>query len=130
MKHKLLNLSTYDKTILEQLLNQNLQSDSWIWAKTTYPYYIEIKNEDKQLVFKNLISADKRDNSLSRLHLLQTFGSHLNYDDVNFDLNTVESIVALRSLVHCDSIDVQIAEVFAKIKYMKNETMKDQFYDM
>ncbi|XP_044263006.1 E3 ubiquitin-protein ligase listerin [Tribolium madens] len=103
--------------IVELFVTQ-LDSNSGLWSKVVYLYHQEIFDKPPQETFKFYFKQTSSD--LSQLHLAQLYGPHLDFDHINFTSSVLSDVIILRSLAHCDEIDVQIAEVFEKIKKLRN----------
>lgn len=113
---------------LTMLLQEKLDLEQWFWARVVQIIYSDFLEQDLNVVYNNL--NKKLGNELSKLHIMQTFSNNLTYDDVEHDSDVVESVITLKALTHCDEIEVQIVEVFCKIEKLKNEDLKQWFYDM
>lgn len=109
-------------------MKQKASDLSWFWCKTIYLLYTEIVPLPITDVFEEMTNNLTTENSLTVLHFVQIFGKHLNYDYIHFKLDTIGRIIVLRSLLHCDEIEVQIAEVFNRIESIRGENNL-QFYN-
>lgn len=110
------------------LLQEKLDLEQWFWARAVKLIYSDFFEKDLKLVYDDL--NRKLVNDLSKLHLMQTFSNNLTYDNVQYDVDVVESVITLKALLHCDEIAIKIVEVFYKIEKLKNGDMKQWFYDM
>ncbi|EEZ97459.2 E3 ubiquitin-protein ligase listerin isoform X2 [Tribolium castaneum] len=102
---------------MTELFISQLNSNSGLWSKVIYLYNQEIFDKPPQETFKTYHNQTTSD--LSQLHLVQLYGPHLDFDHVATS-SVLNDVVILRSLAHCDEIDVQIAEIFEKIKKLRN----------
>lgn len=107
---------------IESVLIKNLFLYGWLWTTTLYNFYLEIVNEDLCKNFVELINKpETQEFPLARLHLVQIFAKHINYDHIWEKLSPIESIIALRSLILNEELDVQIAEAFSKIDNIQRQ---------
>ncbi|RZC42281.1 E3 ubiquitin-protein ligase listerin [Asbolus verrucosus] len=106
---------------IQDLLITQLNSESWLWCKAIYLLNQEITPSPLEDVYKNYLK--QANNDLSRLHLSQIFGPHLDFDHIQSASGVLADTVILRSLLHCNEIDVQIAEVFEKIKKLRSKNI-------
>src|SRR5699024_9203523 len=102
-------------------------SKSFLWCKTVHFFHQEIKSDSPEDVYVEYKKLFKND--LSKLHLSQLFGAHLSFDHIDFTSSVFDSVVTLRSLAHCDEIDVQIAETFEKIKKLRSKDIPRFLFD-
>lgn len=92
-----------------------VQSNSGFWAKTLYVYNHEIFDNSPEEIFKKYFT------DFTNLHLVQLYGRHVDFDHIQLTPWTINDVIILQNLAHCDEIDVQIAQVFEKIKKFRNE---------
>ncbi|XP_025830695.1 E3 ubiquitin-protein ligase listerin isoform X2 [Agrilus planipennis] len=106
---------------VEESLCKKTMQEGWIWAEAIHLFYSEIRKKKLGFAYIDLVEnySDEIDSEISVVHLGQVFSESLTYDHVSYDLMPLESVICLRSLLHCDEIDVQIAEVFGKIDKFK-----------
>lgn len=130
MKSTFSQLQSSDNNEFEQTLLNNILQEKFIWPKVSYLFYKDCQPDELPEKFTAIINAISNENNMGKLHALQIYGPHLSYDNVNCKLDQVEKIIALRNLMHCDGIDVQIGEVFSIIVKLKNEVMKINFHDV
>lgn len=116
------HLSTAEKLSIEDKLCEN-NSRGWMWSKAVYFYFSDFMPQSLLEVFGNIMKLAKESETskISSLHTIQTFATNLTYDHVCDIKCPIEKIVALRALMHCDEIDVQIAEVFTVIEEMEKK---------
>lgn len=125
----------YDKlqlTHFEQIrsiLLTKVQNEGFFWTHALRQLNLEMMPK----IFNLYIDATSLDTfNLGQLHLVQTFAKDLVYHDV-CDIKTTEfgRIVTLRSLINCDDLDIQVAEVYTAIARLKNsEKSKQVFYNI
>lgn len=123
---KIFDGNSFEK--LKTILKHKAFQFSWFWCKAIYLLYTQITPVSITEIF-NEITKDIQQENLTVLHFIQIFGQHLNYDYINFKLDTISNIIVLKSLLHCNEIDVQIAEVFTKMENIRNENNLQFYYD-
>ncbi|CAH0553483.1 unnamed protein product [Brassicogethes aeneus] len=122
-------LSPQIKQNLKLFLKQSTLENSWLWCKTIYLFYKEITPGPLGNIYTELVSEIPKGESLCRLQLTQIFGEHIDFDFIGNKHDSVEFIVVLKSLLHCNEIDVQIAEVFGKVEAIRSENVPQFLYE-
>lgn len=124
------HLSTENKLSIEGKLCEN-SSRGWMWSKAVYFYFSDFMPQSLPEVFGNIMKLAKESETskISLLHTIQTFATDLTYDHVCDIKSPIEKIVALRSLMHCDEIDVQIAEIFTVIEEIEKHSRIHFLYE-
>ncbi|XP_017770838.1 PREDICTED: E3 ubiquitin-protein ligase listerin-like [Nicrophorus vespilloides] len=121
LKDKLFNIldHTDSDTQLKvcAILVDKAGKEGWLWTNTVHLWFVEMSNYSAIKVYDNLLPS--MNTKLAKLHLTQILGSNLSYDNIHCKVGPVGDVVILRSLLHCDEIDVQIAEVFKKIEILE-----------
>lgn len=122
---------------MENILIEKLFSEQWLWARAAYFYYTDILGQLPVEAFEKLYNwklntntENKEDVTLGKLHLVQIFSPHLSFDNIDPTQSAIDSIIILRSLSHCNEIEVQIAEVYGMIKKLKSESLESYFHDV
>nr|CAH7760823.1 unnamed protein product [Callosobruchus chinensis] len=111
------------KGALKPVLKDKCLSEAWLWCNAAYTLYSEMNPESLTDIYTDF-TKDVSGRNLGFLHLTQTFAKHLNYDHVqNKKYEPIEQVIVLNSLIHCEEIDVQIAEVFSKIEQIRSENV-------
>ncbi|CAH1975524.1 unnamed protein product [Acanthoscelides obtectus] len=123
LKSTIQSISTELKEALKTVLRDKCLSEAWLWCNAVYTLFSEI-NPDALTDIYSDFTKDVTGRNLGFLHLTQTFAKHLNYDHVqNKKYEPIEQVIILNSLMHCEEIDVQIAEVFSKIEEIRSENV-------
>lgn len=88
------------------------------WSIPAYKYFVQMNNQRPRTIFAMLNNNTSGEN---KLHLIQTFSrrQEITFDDTIQRMTPIESVVRLRCLLHCEDIDVQIADVFGRIEKIK-----------
>lgn len=123
-----LQLTNFEE--IRSILLTKVKQEGFFWSHALRQLNLEITPS----IFSIYIDATSMENvfNLGQLHLVQTFAKDLIYHDV-CDIKTTDfgRIVTLRSLINCDDIDVQIAEVYTAIARWKSaEWSKTVFYNI
>ncbi|CAG9822593.1 unnamed protein product [Phaedon cochleariae] len=95
----------------------------WFWAKSAYILYTDISPEPLTDIYAEFVQQRTGTCTLGALHLTQVFSKHLDYDLVRYSFDAIGDVIVLNSLIRCEDIDVQIAEVFTKIERIRNENV-------
>ncbi|XP_017770844.1 PREDICTED: E3 ubiquitin-protein ligase listerin [Nicrophorus vespilloides] len=132
IKDKLVNILDHIDSVTKDkiggILVHKAGEEGWLWANTVQLWFVELSKVPATKVYDKLLPS--MNTKLGKLHLTQILGSNLSYDNVHCKVGPVGSVVILRSLLHCDEIDVQIAEVFNKIQKLRDEDMGRYFYNI
>ncbi|XP_018571354.1 E3 ubiquitin-protein ligase listerin isoform X2 [Anoplophora glabripennis] len=129
LKTVLENVDHTFKLKLKSILKGKSIGEAWFWCKTAYILYSDITPEPPSDIYKEFVGDVSTANSLGVLHLTQVFGRHLDFDYVQNKFEAVGNVVILRSLILCDEIDVQIAEVFGQIEKIRSENVPQFLYN-
>ncbi|KAJ8927795.1 hypothetical protein NQ314_019674 [Rhamnusium bicolor] len=116
-------------TKLKNLLKEKSLREGWFWCKTVYVLYDDIIKVSLTDIYKDFVKNFSTDNTIGVLHLTQVFSNHLDYDYIQKKYDDVGNVIILRSLMHCEEIDVQIAEVFGQIENIRNQNSPQFLYD-
>lgn len=127
--------STLENT--DDLLITNLRSTlktkslkyGWHWAKAVYLLYSEMLPTDLVSIYKEFVQNVTETNETYIQHLTKLFSKHLTYDDIENKFDTIGNIITLRSLLHCQDIDVQIAEVFMQMEKIRSKNVPQFLYN-
>ncbi|KAJ8918958.1 hypothetical protein NQ315_016860 [Exocentrus adspersus] len=120
--------STFKLNMKEELKNKS-QNECWFWCKSAYILYSDLIPEPLPNIYKEFVTAITDTNSLGAIHLTQVFGKHIDFDYIHNKYEAVGNVIILRSLIHCDEIEVQIAEVFAQIEKIRSENVPQFLYN-
>ncbi|CAG9858317.1 unnamed protein product [Phyllotreta striolata] len=96
-------------------LNDMSMKNGWYWIKAVYLYYSKIQPQDLCSVYEDFVRNIPDSEVEITLQATRIFKDHLTYDNVQNKFDAVGDIIVLRSLIRCEEIDVQIAEVFTKM---------------
>lgn len=129
LKQTIEESSAEKKSDLKLYLKEKVLSESWFWCKSVHYLYKDILPTDLTRIYEEFTLEIPNSPSLSRLHLTQTLGSSLNFDYVQNKYDTIDNVIILRSLLHCNEIDVQIAEVFGKIESLRLQNVPQFLYE-
>ncbi|KAG5874665.1 hypothetical protein JTB14_012946 [Gonioctena quinquepunctata] len=111
------------KLKLKDILKDRSINCAWFWAEAVYVFYTRIFVQPINEIYREFVQDVTENDNLGVLHLTQVFGNHLNYDFIQNKFRAIGDVIVLNSLVHCDEIDVQIAEVFSKVEKIRNENV-------
>lgn len=129
VKTILKNVDSTFKSNLRGILKAKSIDEGWFWCKTTYILYSDLTPEQPTDIYKEFVSDVSATNNLGVLHLTQVFGRHLNFDYIQNKFEAVGNVIILRSLILCEEIDVQIAEVFGQIEKIRSENVPQFLYN-
>lgn len=112
------NMDEMFSSTLKSIFKEKCLTEAWFWSKVVY------KNSPighlKQ-TYSQFTKNGTEEQKLGILHLTQVFKQHLTYDEVPKSYDHLMDIIILNCLMHCEDIDVQIAEVCMKIEKIRNE---------
>lgn len=119
------------KVHIERELMERVSKDGWLWAKVVHLLNAEVAKEDLAQVYGDYLNKDnfQEETCQGRVHLTQLFAENLSFDDVLYNARLAERIVTLRSLIHREDIDGDIAGTFKLIDAFKIKSGKD-FYNL
>lgn len=117
------------KSSLEMILKDKCLSEAWFWSKVLYTIHKNESTEELAQIYSTLTNNTTEEHKLGVLHLTQVFKNHLTYEYVQKGFDNVMEIINLKCLMHCEDIEVQIAEVWMKIEKIRNED-PEYFHNM
>lgn len=115
------NVDKIFKSKLTVILKEKSLSEAWFWSKVVYTYYKNSIPDYLAQTYSEFTSNAKEEHKLGVLHLTQVFKRHLTYDYAQKGYDHLMDMINLNCLMHCDDIDVQIAEIWMKIENIRNE---------
>lgn len=124
------HLSAAEKADVEKALCASA-SKGWLWSKAAYLYFSKFTSNSSAEAFVKVTThvENSKVDTVPLLHAIQSFSSGLTYEHVCNVLTPLGKIVALRSLMHCDEIEVQIAEIFSVIEDIEKQSRIHFLYE-
>ncbi|XP_050511017.1 E3 ubiquitin-protein ligase listerin [Diabrotica virgifera virgifera] len=129
MKTTLTNTDKSFRSNLKRIIKENSRNYGWQWPAVAYLLYSELLPEDLKAVYKEFVQDTSKTDVSYELHLTQTFSQNINYDLVHNKADAIDNIVSLRSLIQCEDIDVQIAEVFTQMEAIRSKNVPHFLYN-
>nr|XP_023024069.1 E3 ubiquitin-protein ligase listerin [Leptinotarsa decemlineata] len=111
------------KLELKKILRDRAMSLAWFWCRAVYIMYTKIFEQPLNDIYADCVQIVTETKNLGVLHLTQIFSHHLNYDYIQNNFDVVGDVIVLNSLLHCDEIDVQVAEVVLKIERIRADNV-------
>lgn len=108
-------------------LMRRVNEESWLWAKVA-KLFCGLKA--KAMDIDRVITSHNDETNLGRLHLIQANKEKLTLDNVSYNFGNIEKVIVFRSLMHCDEMEVPIAEAFNVIAKLKNGDMRETFHNV
>lgn len=131
IKSILENVDDIFKNQLKDTLKEKSINLAWFWCKTVGILYSEFIPEPLSTIYSEFTNnLPQNTDILGSLHLIQVLREDLHYDYVQNRRDAIGDIIILNSLIRCEEIDVQIAEVFAKIEKIRSENVLQFLYDI
>ncbi|KAK4881955.1 hypothetical protein RN001_005274 [Aquatica leii] len=116
------SISDDNLKVIEKKLRENAVSKDWLQIKTYYLYCSQITTKDLYKEYTSLLNeCDNRKLKLASLRLTQIFAKYVNFEQVCNRPSTIENIILLRQLLHCEELEVPMVEAFSKISIFKQE---------
>ncbi|KAJ8985103.1 hypothetical protein NQ317_019789 [Molorchus minor] len=122
-------INNSDSVFLSKLRQKKCINDGWFWCKAAYCLYSDMVTQPLKDIFNEFVKDVTEKDNVGVIHLTQVFSEHIDYDDVQNQFSAVGNAIVLRSLIHCNEIDVQIAEVFKEIEKIRRQNIPQFLYD-